>query len=260
MTRTISLKTLFIPILAISLIGAFGISNAYAQQSTSCTGDCTAPTIGLSWNHKQLVTGGVTINGQAIDITGFSQTITPRSVSTGNTVSVVLKIYEDTSVGSYLQHASLTVADCSMEWQREFDGTETTYVISNIQSELRKPVTPENCNILQNVNTRSNVLDELLTEVSFSFEFTQPTESESMKISIWDSRKNVNNFHLDEAFTVTGMPLSMSKTMPTMRDNTMMDEGSCNRGTVFVMNSFTGLTSCILKHHVSIWNNYGWTT
>jgi len=260
MKKTISLKTLFIPILAISIIGAFGISNAYAQQSSSCTGECTAPTIGMSWNHKQIVTGGVTINGQAIDVTGFSQTVSTTSVSTGNTVNVVLKIYEDTSVGSYLQHASLTVADCSMEWQREFDGTETTYVISNIQSELRKPVTSENCNILQNVVTRSNVLDELLTEVSFSFEFAQPTESESMRISVWDSRRNTNTFLLYEAFTVTGMPLSMSKSMPTMSDGAMMDEGPCNRGAVFVVNTFTGLTSCILNHHVSIWNNYGWIT
>jgi len=262
MKKTISLKALFIPILAISMIGAFGISNAYAQsgQSQSCTGDCTAPTIGMSWNHQQLVSGGVTINGVATDITGFTQTLTTTSVSTGNRVNVVLKIYEDSSVASYLQHASLTVADCSMEWQREFDGSETTYVISNIQSELRKPVTSENCNILQNVDTRSNVLDELLTEVHFSFEFAQPTEKEDMFVTVWDSRKNPNNFHLLEAFTVTGAPLSMSKSMPTMSDGAMMDEDPCNRGTVFVMNSFTGLTSCILKHHVSIWNNYGWIT
>lgn len=262
MTRTITLKTLFISILAISIIGVFGISNAYAQsgQAQSCTGDCTAPTIGLSWNNKQLVTGGLTINGQATNITGFSQTLNPTSVSTGNTVNVVLKIYEDTSVGSYLEHASLTVADCSMEWQREFDGSETTYVISNIQSELKKPVTPENCNILQNVATRSNVLDELLTEVRFSFEFTQPSESEPMKVTIWDSRKNPNNFHLLEAFTVTGAPLSMSKPMTTTSDGSMNDGGICNRGTSHVMHTTTGQTTCILNHHVSIWNSYGWTT
>ncbi len=262
MTRTISLKTLFIPILAISMIGAFGISNAYAQsgQQQSCgSGECTAPTIGLSWNHQQLVSGGVSINGVATDITGFSQTLTPTSLSTGNTVNVVLKIYEDSSVASYLQHASLTVADCSMEWQREFDGSETTYVISNIQSELRKPVTPDNCNILQNVKTSSNVLDELLTEVHFSFEFTHPSENEDMFVTVWDSRKNPNNFHLLEAFTVTGNPIGTGKTMTPVSEIDMGDEDTCNRGTVFVMHSITGLTSCILNHHVSIWNNYGWT-
>jgi hypothetical protein len=85
-------------------------------------------------------------------------------------------------------------------------------------------------------------------------------KTESMKISVWDSRRNVNNFHLDEAFTVTGNPIGMSKPMTTMSGNAMDDGGPCNRGTVFVVNSFTGLTSCILNHHVSIWNNYGWTT
>jgi len=247
MKKTITLETLFIPILAILMIGAFGISNAYAQQSSSCTGECTAPTIGMSWNHQQLVTGGVTINGQAIDITGFSQTVTTKSVSTGNTVNVVLKVYEDTSVGSYFSHATLTIQDSFMAWNKAPDGTETTTV-------------DDNSNILQSVNVRANTLNPLLTEVSFSFQFTQPMETELMKVTVWDSRKNVNNFHLDEAFTVTGMPLTMSKSMPTMSDNAMMDEGPCNRGTVFVVNTFTGLTSCILKHHVSIWNNYGWTT
>jgi len=248
MTRTISLKTLFIPILAISMIGAFGISNAYAQQSMgSCSGDCTAPTIGMSWNFKQLVRGGVTINGQAIDITGFSQTIPTKSVSTGNTVNVVLKVYEDSSVGGYFEHASLTIADSTMTWKKALDGTETTVV-------------DDNSNIFQNVNVRANPLNLLLTEVSFSFQFSQPMETESMKISVWDSRRNVNNFHLDEAFTVTGNPIGMSKPMTTMSGNAMDEGGPCNRGTVFVVNSFTGLTSCILNHHVSIWNNYGWTT
>ena len=267
MTKTISLETLFIPILAISIIGAFAISNAYAQsgQAQSCTGDCTAPTIGLSWNHKQLVTGGITINDVAHDITGFSQTLTPTNVRTGSPVNVVLKIYEDTSVGSYLEHASLTVADCSMEWDKKFDGTENTYVISNIQSEMRKPVTSENCNILRNVDTRSNVLDEHLTEVRFSFQFAEPTENEPMFVKVWDSRKNPNNFHLLDAFTVTGNPLTASNAMSSMSDKSMgdmsmEDRGPCNRGTVFVAHSYSGMTSCILNHHVSIWNNYGWTT
>jgi len=260
MKKTISLKTLFIPILAISIIGAFGISNAYAQQSQSCTGDCTAPTIGSSWNHQQLVNGGVTINGVATDITGFSQTMTPTSVSTGTTVNVVLKVYEDSSVGNYLQHASLEIGGCSMEWHLEFDGTEKTYVISTTQSENRKPVTPEDCNILQNVDTRSSVIDHLLTNVHFSFQFAEPSESEPMMVEVWDSRRNSNSFHLLDAFTVTGAPLSMSKSIPTMSDDAMMDKGPCNRGAVFVVNTFTGLTSCILNHHVSIWNNYGWTT
>ena len=263
MSKIISLKTLFIPILAISIIGVFGISNAFAQsgQSQSCgSGECTAPTIGLSWNHEQLVTGGVTINGISSDVTGFSQTMTPTSVRTGAPVNVVLKIYEDSSVGSYLEHASLTIADCSMEWDKAFDGTENVWVVSQIQSENRKPVSPENCNILRNVDARSNVLDELLTEVRFSFQFAEPSESEDMLVTVWDSRKNPNNFHLLEAFTVTGNPLTASSAMSSIPDEVMEDGGPCNRGAVFVVHTSTGMTACILSQHVSIWNNYGWTT
>ena len=182
----------------------------------------------------------------AIDITGFSQTIQTESTSTGNTVNVVLKVYEDSSVGSYFEHASLTIQDSSMTWKKAFDGTETTTV-------------DDNSNILQNVNAKTNSLNPLLTEVSFSFQFTQPMETEAMKVSVWDSRRNVNNFHLYEAFTVTGNPLSMSKSTSTS-DGSMNDDGPCNRGTVFVKHTITGQTTCIHNHHVSIWNNYGWTT
>lgn len=261
MTKTISLKTLFIPLLAISIIGTLGIANAYAQQSMgSCTGDCTAPTIGVGHDYKQQVRGGVAINGKAIDITGFTQTIPTEWTSTGNTVNVALKVYEDSSVGSYLEHASLTIADCSMEWKKEFDGTETLNVISNIQSELRKPVTVDACEVVRNVDVRSNTLNPLLTLVTFSFQFTEPMENAVMEVKVWDSRKNVNSFHLDEAFSVTGKSLSMSKPATTMSDEVMDDGGPCNRGTVFVMHTITGLTACILDHHVSIWKNYGWTT
>jgi hypothetical protein len=248
MTKTITLKTLFIPILAISLIGTLGISNVYAQQSMgSCTGDCSAPTIGLDHNHKQLVEGGVTINGKAIDITGFTQIIPTQTTSTGKTVNVALKIYEDSSVGGYLEHASLTIGDSSMVWKRKLDKTETTTV-------------DDKSNILQNVSIKTNKLNPLLTEVNFSFQFTKPMESKAMKISVWDSIRNVNNYYLNEAFSVTGKSLSMSKPMTTMSDGSMNDDGPCNLGTVYVMHSITGLTSCILKHHVSIWNSYGWTT
>ena len=261
MTRTISLETLFIPLLAISMIGAFAFSNAYAQQSMgSCTGDCSAPTIGLGHDYKQIVRGGVAINGKAIDITGFTQTIPTTWTSTGSSVNVALKVYEDSSVGGYLEHTSITIADCSMEWSRAFDKSESLIVFSNIQSELRKPVSVDACEIVRNVDVRSNTLDPHLTEVTFSFQFAEPLENEAMSVKVWDSRKNVARFHLDEAFTVTGNSLNMAKPMNTMSDVSMEDSGPCNRGTVLVMHPMIGLTSCILSHHVSIWNNYGWTT
>ena len=179
-------------LIALGLISTMSMITATVYAENACRRDCQAPTMGALDNGRIVVTGGFTINGQTYDVAPFSQTIPTTNISVGNDVKIRLVVNENdgykglahvsVGIGSYpdLKHQ---VDKAVVSWDQKFDGTESISVL-------------DQNGIISDAHVTATALDEFNTMLTFSFKITQPLDTSSIKVDMWDKNRSerVNYF------------------------------------------------------------------
>ena len=181
--------TKHVGILAIIPLLTIALSIGYTSEADGAKGDDSPPTLGLL-EARQIIKDGLTINGQTFDVESFSQTIPAQSFDRAEQINITLLIHENSGI-SGLEHVELTLdvsgADSesgkvSAVWNQKFDGTQTVEVIDY------QP-------IFQDVKVQSKAVDDFNMSITFLFDHDGPVEIRELKVTMWDSQRNVwNNY------------------------------------------------------------------
>jgi hypothetical protein len=172
--------------------------------SGPCKTECQPPSLGLDLNEsRRYVYDGFGINGQFYDVEYFSQTIPTQNFTVGDVVNIRLTIFENNGY-QYLEYVGLSIVvdepiirggmviekfESTIEWIQKFDGTKSIDV--NDPYDLLHVL-----NVTDSIDNNRTILD-------YTFSITQPIESKTIKVLMWDYNRNVWNNHFYETITVT---------------------------------------------------------
>jgi len=189
------------------LLTSFSLVSVYGGGggTSGCSGDCTPPTMGVDEFGKIRVTNGLGINENYFDVDHYTQNLPTQILEVGKTNTITLTVYEN-SGQQYFQHLELHIAVidklvsailiedslASITLDMDFEGTETTF-------------TKDPTNILQNVEVKREIKDDL-TIITIGFEMTQPMDTNTIMVDLWDARKNSwKNYFVDAISVVPSL-------------------------------------------------------
>ena len=192
-------------LLAVLLAGLINFEEAYAGLGpNSCRDECQPPSLGLDLKEsRRYVNDGFGINGQFYDVNYFSQTIPTQNFTVGDTVNVRLTIFEN-SGPQYLEYVGLSIVvdepfirggmlveeyKSTIAWIKKFDGTKSIDV-------------DDSYDLIDVINVTDSV-ENSRTILDYEFIVTNPIESKTIKVNMWDYKRNVWNNYFYEAITVT---------------------------------------------------------
>ena len=182
-------KTKYIGMFAILSLVMVALAPNYIGEVDGSKGDDSPPTLGVL-EGRQIIKDGLIINGQTFDVESFSQTIPAQSFDGDKQISITLLIHENSGIGG-LEYVELALdvsgADSgssrvSAVWNQKSDGTQTVEVI-DYQT------------IFQVVKVQPKAVDDFNMSITFLFEHDGPVEIRELKVTMWDSQRNVwNNY------------------------------------------------------------------
>jgi len=198
-------RSVTVILLAVLLAGLINFEEAYASiGANSCDGECQPPSLGLDLDgSRRYVNDGFGINGQFYDVNYFSQTIPTQNFTVGDTVNVRLTIFEN-SGPQYLEYVGLSIVvdesfirggmlveeyESTIAWIKKFDGIKSIDV-------------DDSYDLIDVINVTDSV-ENSRTILDYEFIVTNPIESKTIKVKMWDYKRNVWNNHFYEAITVT---------------------------------------------------------
>ena len=197
-------KTVTIILLTILLVGLVNFEESDAALSPkSCKIECQPPSLGLDLEKlRRHVSEGFGINDQFFDVEYFSQTIPTQNFTVGDTVNVRLKIFENTGY-QYLRYVGLSIIvdeplirggmqveeyKSTIAWIKKFDGTKSIDV-------------DDSYDLFDIINVTDSV-ENNRTILNYEFRVTNPIESKTIAVKMWDKNRNVWSNHFYEAITV----------------------------------------------------------
>jgi hypothetical protein len=170
----------------------------------SCKIECQPPTLGLDLEKLRThVNHGFGINDQFFDVEYFTQTIPTQNFTVGDTVNVRLTIFENSGY-QYLRYVGLSIVvddplirggmmveeyKSTIEWRNKFDGTKSINVDDSYE--------------IFNVINVTDSLEDNKTVLDYEFIVTNPIESKTITVKMWDKNANVWNNYFHKAITVT---------------------------------------------------------
>jgi hypothetical protein len=191
-------------LLAVLLTGSINFEEASGLGAKSCGDECQPPSLGLDLKEsRRYVNDGFGINGQFYDVNYFSQTIPTQNFTVGDTVNVRLTIFEN-SGPQYLEYVGLSIVvdepfirggmlveeyESTVAWIKKFDGTKSIDV-------------DDSYDLIDVINVTDSV-ENSRTIIDYEFIVTNPIESKTIKVKMWDYKRNVWNNHFYDAITVT---------------------------------------------------------
>ena len=197
-------RTVAIILLTILLVGLVNFEESDAALSPkSCKIECQPPSLGLDLEKlRRHVSEGFGINDQFFDVEYFSQTIPTQNFTVGDTVNVRLKIFENTGY-QYLRYVGLSIIvdeplirggmqveeyKSTIAWIKKFDGVKSIDV-------------DDAYDLFDIINVTDSV-ENNRTILNYEFRVTNPIESKTIAVKMWDANRNVWNNHFYEAITV----------------------------------------------------------
>ena len=197
-------KTVTIILLTILLVGLVNFEESDAALSPkSCKIECQPPSLGLDLEKlRRHVSEGFGINDQFWDVEYFSQTIPTQNFTVGDTVNVRLKIFENTGY-QYLRYVELSIIvdeplirggmqveeyKSTIAWIKKFDGVKSIDV-------------DDAYDLFDIINVTDSV-ENNRTILNYEFMLTNPIESKTIAVKMWDKNRNVWNNYFYEAITV----------------------------------------------------------
>jgi hypothetical protein len=245
MTRV--LLQILIAVGVLSSVSLFAV-NSFAENA-NCSGDCEAPTIGLLDNGEQVVTNGLTIGGQSVDVGQHIQSFPTQAFSTGNTVKVKLLVHENNGI-SALRHVSVAISDyqddqhrsdkATVSFEQDFEGMQTTSVT-------------DNGNLLKGTTATLTVLDEFNASVEFSFTIMKPFDTSAVIVESWDADNSSRSNVFLEAIKAYGNPIVEKTSQPAkhvlaplkqVAAGVAPEDVKCRDGYELVIRS-TGAPACV---------------
>lgn len=245
MTRV--LLQILIAVGVLSSVSLFAV-NSFAENA-DCSGDCEAPTIGVLDDGQQVVTNGLTIGGQSVDVGQNIQSFPTQAFSTGNTVKVKLLVHENNGIGE-LRHVSVAISDyqddkhhsdkATVSFEQDFEGTQTTSVM-------------DNGNLLSEATAKATMLDEFNASVEFSFVIMKPFDTSAVIVESWDSAHSSRSNVFLDAIKAYGNPIVVKTSQPAkhvlaplkqVAAGVAPEDVTCRDGYKLVIRS-TGAPACV---------------
>ena len=173
-----------------------------AGSGGGCSGDCTSPTLGLDEQGTSFVDEGLTINSESFDVEQYSQTIPTQIFKTNEKNIISLKIYENTSP-EYLSHVEI-----------HFNPHDKVVGGVSIEEPIVSIVWDDTGGeVIQGVYGNEEMITDISIEqeienslaiVTFEFEFTQPLDTSTLMVKIWDEERNPSKNYFYDAIKVVG--------------------------------------------------------
>jgi hypothetical protein len=156
------------------------------------SGSTVPPTLGLDMNHKRIVDGGFSFNGNPVDVEQFYTPYPLITTPVGQNNTIKLKIYENRGPDN-ITHVGLSYGlgkgeifnegRATIEYDRTFDGIEfvTIFDPKHVLGSVNVTTATTNCSILNK---------DMCLEVTFDHTFRESLEYNMVATNIWDFQRN----------------------------------------------------------------------
>jgi len=200
------------------------------KKSGSECNDCTAPSIGISQNHKdpvRVIDDGITFNEKSFDVREFAKIYDTIDTQTGVTNTIQLKIYEDSkpeNVRKAVLYLGLDSSDiyrniACIIWENNSYGEKTITIIDKFD-------------LFENESAKSKIVDDILF-LNYTFTSKIPIPTSTMGVELRDNYYNFGLNYFENVIKVSGNPLiastgtvSKNNSVETLIVDTFQNESS----------------------------------
>ena len=237
----IFLIILLIGSLSVVFLSSNFVQNVYAQGAPpssgggGCSTDCTHPTMGINDRGFRHVDNGFAIDGNRFNVDHYFQVIPTHTFITGEQIEIVLHIYENSGTDN-LQHVELSLAT----YDKIIQGIKTEDSVSTMIWDKSDGVTLiDKTNLLydDNFTVLIESVDDNTTRLIFSFQVVTSLESSTIKVKMWDIKKNSWNNYFENAILVVEKSLDVTDTEPTTSDGVTDTEPTTSDGVTYTESS-----------------------
>lgn len=227
-----------------------------------CSGDCTAPTMGVNNIGMRHVENGFSINDKSIDVEYFKQYVETQTINVGEQVEITLKVFEDSGDRAQLQHVGLLLGvesvftgstwidshPAEIHWDQSFDEIQSVTVVENTD------------NLITDVNVKVDV-DENLTILKFQFTPTTSFDTSKIIVQMWDQKRNAWTNTFFDALEI----ISENEHNFVIHDETHEEEShetheefQCLAGLEKVLRVSSLTPVCVTSYTASVLIDYSW--
>ena len=206
------------------------------KKSDSECHDCTAPSLGISKNHKapvRVIDDGITFNEESFDVREFAQIYATIDTQTGVTNTIQLKIYEDSkpeNVRKAILFLGLDSSDISRNlaciiWENDSYGEKTITIVDKYD-------------LFEDESAKSKIVDDILF-LNYTFTSKIPIPTSTMAVELRDNYYNFGLNYFENVIKVSGNPLiastgtvSKNNSVETLIVDTFQNESSGSQNDV----------------------------
>ena len=200
------------------------------KKSDSECHDCTAPSLGISKNHKdpvRVIDDGITFNEESFDVREFAQIYATIDTQTGVTNTIQLKIYEDSkpeNVRKAILFLGLDSSDiyrniACIIWENNSYGEQTITIVDKYD-------------LFEDESAKSKIVDDILF-LNYTFTSKIPIPTSTMAVELRDNYYNFGLNYFENVIKVSGNPLiastgtvSKNNSVETLIVDTFQNESS----------------------------------
>jgi len=187
------------------------VTNGQFGSGTTCSADCTPPTLGVTKTGKMLVENGFSYNGNPVNVNSFYTPYPLITVDVGRENVATFKVYEDRGPQS-VSHFALAFgighgkifsdSKAIIEWDKSWNGQETLNVID-----------PENSLDNVRVNTfagpcKNDFFGKDCLIINVYHTFRQPLDFNIVGTYLWDAKRNAANNYFNDGIQIEGDSLN----------------------------------------------------
>jgi len=176
-------------------------------ESDSMCNDCTAPSLGISQNHKdpvRVIDDGITFNEKSFDVREFAQIYATIDTQTGVTNTIQLKIYEDSkpeNVRKAILYLGLDSSDiyrnlACIIWETNSYGEKTITIIDKYD-------------LFEDESATATIDGDILL-LDYSFTSKIPIPTSTIAVELRDNYYNFGLNYFENVIKVSGNPLIAS--------------------------------------------------
>jgi len=205
------------------------VTTSSGEESDSMCNDCTAPSLGISQNHKdpvRVIDDGITFNEKSFDVREFAQIYATIDTQTGVTNTIQLKIYEDSkpeNVRKAILYLGLDSSDiyrnlACIIWETNSYGEKTITIIDKFD-------------LFEDESATATIDGDILL-LDYSFTSKIPIPTSTIAVELRDDKYNFGINYFENVIKVSGNPLqgtgtvSKNNSVQTLIVDTFQNESS----------------------------------
>ena len=178
--------------------------NGGSENGGSHCNDCTAPSIGISKNHKdpvRVIDDGITFNEKSFDVREFAKIYDTIHTETGVTNTIQLKIYEDSkpeNVRKAILYLGLDSSDiyrniACIIWENNSYGEQTITIIDKFD-------------LFEDESATATIDGDILL-LDYTFTSKIPIPTSTMAVELRDDKYNFGLNYFENILKISGSPL-----------------------------------------------------